>query len=68
MAVCDCTPIKAYLCSEIFLAKEQKLVVKEKKHCSDNFKETHLLPLMHGNELFMKANSLNQIGSECQLG
>lgn len=42
MAVCDCTPIKAYLCSEIFLAKEQKLVVKEKKHCSDNFKENSL--------------------------
>lgn len=36
-----CTPIKACLCSEIFLAKEQKLVMKEKK-CSDHFKETHL--------------------------
>lgn len=30
-----CIPIKACLCSEIFLAKEQKLVMRETKHCSD---------------------------------
>lgn len=60
-----CTPIKACLCSEIFLAKEQKLVMKEKNHCSDHFKETPLLPLLHGSRLLMKTNSLTQIEPEC---
>lgn len=60
-----CTPIKACLHSEIFPAKKQKLVMKEKKQSSDYFKETHPLPLLQGSGLLMKTNSLTQIGPEC---